>query len=57
MKDGQQMFWLNPHYSRARTTIAVKALNLSPKIRFSDFHVSRHYVSLKILFPAKSSAP
>jgi hypothetical protein len=46
----------NPDYSRAHTTIVVKALNLSPKIRFSDFHVSRHYVSLKILFSAKSSA-
>jgi hypothetical protein len=30
---------------------------ISPKIRFSNFHVSRHYVSRKILFSVKSSAP
>jgi hypothetical protein len=46
---------LIPDYSRARTTIGLKILNLSPKIRFSDFHVFQHYVSLKILFSAKSS--
>jgi hypothetical protein len=50
--------WLfpNPNYSRARTTRAVKILNLSPKIEISDFHVFQRYVSLKFLFSAKSSA-
>jgi hypothetical protein len=43
-------------YSRARTTRKVKILNLSLKIEISDFHVFRHYVSLKFPFSAKSSA-
>ena len=47
----------SPDYSRARTTRVVKALNLSPTIEFSDFHVFHHYVSLKIQFSTKSSAP
>jgi hypothetical protein len=46
----------SPDYSRARTTRTVKMLNLSLKIEISDFHVFQHYVSLKILLSAKSSA-
>jgi hypothetical protein len=44
----------SPDYSRARTTRPINLLNLSPKIKISDFHVFQHYVSLKFQFSAKS---